>query len=74
MSDLKILFGKRLRKFRRNKDLTQEQLAEAVGVSVDFVSQIERGVNGPSFDTLQKLATVLEVQVEEFFRTSDSRP
>jgi len=68
MSDLKIRFGKRLRKFRRNKDLTQEQLAELVGISVDFVSNMERGINGPSFETLQKLAEALEVPAVEFFR------
>ena len=68
MSELKLKFGNKLRKFRRNKDLTQEQLAELLGVSVDFVSKMERGINGASFETLQKLADVLEVRVEEFFQ------
>lgn len=68
MSDIKTMFGKRLRKYRRNKDLTQEQLAELVGVSVDFVSLIERGLSSPSFDTIQKMSEVLEVPVEEFFK------
>jgi transcriptional regulator with XRE-family HTH domain len=67
MTDLKIKFGKQLRKYRRIKDLTQEQLAELVGISVDFVSLIERGQSGPSFDTIQKVADVLEVKVEDFF-------
>ena len=67
MSDIKIRFGKRLRKFRRNKDLTQEKLAELAGISVDFVSLIERGLSSPSFDTIQKLADILEVKFEEFF-------
>jgi transcriptional regulator with XRE-family HTH domain len=67
MSEIKIRFGKRLRKFRRNKDLTQEKLAELAGISVDFVSLIERGLSSPSFDTIQKLADILEVKFEEFF-------
>jgi transcriptional regulator with XRE-family HTH domain len=67
MSDLKIRFGKRLRKLRRNMDLTQEQLAERCGVSADFISQVERGVNSPSFETIQKLAEILEVDASEFF-------
>jgi len=66
MSDIKIRFGKRLRKFRRNKDLTQEKLAELAGISVDFVSLIERGLSSPSFDTIQKLADILEVKFEAF--------
>jgi transcriptional regulator with XRE-family HTH domain len=67
MSELKNQFGKRLRKLRRIKDLTQEELAEQVGVSTNFISQVERGVNAPSFDILQKLAEVLGVRVQEFF-------
>jgi transcriptional regulator with XRE-family HTH domain len=67
MSVLRTNFGKRLRQIRRQKDLTQEQLAEAVGVSPTFLSNLERGINGPSFDILQKLAEVLGVRVQEFF-------
>jgi transcriptional regulator with XRE-family HTH domain len=72
MSDLKIRFGKRLRKLRRNKDITQEQLAEMIGVTVDFVSKMERGLNAPSFDNLQKIAAVLEVDASEFFTPLDA--
>ena len=67
MSTLRNRFGKRLRYIRRHKDLTQEQLAEAVGISIEFLSNLERGVNAPSFETLEKLATILEVQVRAFF-------
>jgi transcriptional regulator with XRE-family HTH domain len=67
MSTLKTKFGQRLRKLRRQKDLTQEQLAEAVGISVEFLSNMERGINGPSFETLEKLAEKLEVQIAELF-------
>lgn len=67
MSDIKLRFGKRMRKFRRNKDLTQEKLAELVGVSVDFISLIERGLSSPSFETIQKLSEILEVKYQEFF-------
>ena len=67
MSTLRNRFGKRLRYIRRDKDLTQEQLAEAVGISIEFLSNLERGVNAPSFETLEKLATILEVPVQAFF-------
>jgi Helix-turn-helix len=36
------------------RDLTQEQLAEAARISVDMLSNIERGVNAPSFETLAR--------------------
>jgi transcriptional regulator with XRE-family HTH domain len=68
MSTLRNRFGKRLRQIRRAKDLTQEQLAEAAGISIEFLSLIERGQNSPSFETMEKLAVVLEVEAGEFFQ------
>ena len=61
MSELRVQFGWRLRQLRRQKDLTQEQLAEAAGISMDMLNNIERGVNAPSFETLEKLHWVLAV-------------
>jgi len=70
MATLRNRFGKRLRLIRRFKDLTQEQLAERVGVSVKFIGNIERGRSAPSFETLEKLAEVLEVSVDDFFKAT----
>ncbi len=67
MSALRNRVGKRLRQIRRAKDLTQEQLAAAVGVSVKFIGNIERGTSAPSFETIEKIAEVLEVDASEFF-------
>jgi transcriptional regulator with XRE-family HTH domain len=71
MSTLRFRFGRRLRQIRRQKDLTQEQLAEAVGISVEFLSNMERGINAPSFETLEKLTQVLQVPPEELFKFPD---
>lgn len=67
MSRLKFLFGKRVRQLRRQKDLTQEELAELVGVSAEFISNLERGINAPSFDTLERIAEALDVAPVELF-------
>jgi transcriptional regulator with XRE-family HTH domain len=67
MGQLQVQFGRRLRQLRRKKELTQEQLAEFAGISVDMVSNIERGINAPSFQTIERLARVLNVSVQEFF-------
>ena len=67
MAEIKQKFGKRLRYLRRQKDLTQEQLAEKVGISVEFLSNLERGINGPSFETLEKLSVTLEVELKNLF-------
>ena len=47
--------------------MTQEDLAEAVGVSDRTVRNIERGTNGPNLVTIGKLAEALEVSVGELF-------
>lgn len=67
MADLREKFGARLRQLRREADLTQEQLASAAGVSVDFLSLVERGINAPSFNNLEKLADALGVNARELF-------
>ncbi|MFN6518789.1 MAG: helix-turn-helix domain-containing protein [Nostoc sp. CreGUA01] len=67
MSNLRTRFGRRLRQIRRLKNLTQQQLAEPTEISVEFLSNIERGINAPSFDTLEKLVEVLNVSYAELF-------
>jgi transcriptional regulator with XRE-family HTH domain len=67
MSNLRIKFGRNLRRLRRQRDFTQEQLAEATEISVEFLSNIERGINAPSFETLEKLSKVLNVTFKELF-------
>ena len=72
MSDLRKQFGKRLKTLRLQAGYTQEKLAEEVGISVDFLSLIERGINAPSFDNLEKLANSLGVSIRELFELSSN--
>jgi len=67
MSELKEQFGKRLQTLRTDKGLTQEKLADEVGVTVESISNIERGIYGPKFENLEKIANVLGVKVKELF-------
>lgn len=67
MVDLRKKFGARLRQLRRQADLTQEQLAAAAELSVDFLSLVERGINAPSFENIEKLAKALGVPIRELF-------
>ena len=67
MNDIKKQFGVRLRILRSRNQMTQEQLAGAADISVDFLSLIERGRNAPSFNNLEKLARALKVSVQELF-------
>lgn len=67
MSQLKVDFGKRLQYLRTQAGLSQYQVAVQVGVTVESISNMERGIHGPKFDTLEKLAQVLEVPVGALF-------
>jgi len=47
--------------------MTQEQFAETLDISVDFLSLIERGRNAPSFETLDRIAKRLKMPVAALF-------
>ena len=65
--------GQRIASLRKARKLTQEQLAEAVGCSVEFISLIERGVNAPSVAGLEKFAKILKVEVRELFTFKEKK-
>jgi transcriptional regulator with XRE-family HTH domain len=62
----------RIRHIRTRQGLTQEELAAGAERSVDAVSNIERGINIPSLDTLERIATVLGVPLSELFEAEGS--
>ena len=53
--------GMKIRQLRRQKSLTQEQLAEIAGISPSFLGHIERGTRVASVDTLVALCNALQV-------------
>jgi transcriptional regulator with XRE-family HTH domain len=65
--------GQRIASLRKGRKLTQEQLAEAVGCSVEFISLVERGVNAPSVAGLEKFAKILQVEVRELFTFEEKK-
>lgn len=56
-----------VRMHRARLDITQEQLAEAVGVSRQTIHAIERGKGEPSLSLALKLAKLFELKVDELF-------
>jgi transcriptional regulator with XRE-family HTH domain len=70
MPSLRAQFGRRLRRLRLSKDITQERFAESLGISITFLGLIERGVNAPSFETIEQISRVLRVPVAELFTFS----
>ncbi len=63
----KELIGVRLKRLRQGRKLSQEALAEKVGISPKYVSSIERGKENPTLDIMIKLAHTLGVEMEELF-------
>ena len=57
--------GKNIKKFREEKNITQEALAAYLNVSRQAVSNWECGKNEPDIETLHKIAMFLEINVEE---------
>ena len=56
--------GSNIRTARRRADLTQEQLSESIGVTPQYLSDLERGLVGTSIPTLIKICTKLNVSAD----------
>ncbi|PHS60552.1 MAG: XRE family transcriptional regulator [Alcanivorax sp.] len=67
MKNPKQLIGQRISLLRRARHLTQNDLAEGVGVDSRHISRLETGKYFPSLDTLITMAEVLGVELQEFF-------
>jgi transcriptional regulator with XRE-family HTH domain len=64
---LKKQLGRRIAALRHDADLTQSKLAEKTGYSLEFISLVERGINAPSVDGLERIAKTLRVSVKDLF-------
>ena len=65
--------GKFIAKLRKDKKLTQEQLAEKMGVSINAVSKWERGLSFPDVSLLKKLCNELGISVEELINGEEDK-
>lgn len=64
-TEIRKTIGHNLRRVRKSRKLTQEQLADTVGISAVHLNRIEQGHSSPSAEVLFAIADVLEI-------TSDS--
>ena len=65
---LKAVLGKNIKHLRSHKGFTQAILAEKAGISIIFLSSIERGTKFPKADILARIAEALELEVFELFK------
>ena len=68
--ELRELVRQRVRALRVERGLTQEELCERAGISVDAVSRIEGGSRVPTLETLERLAHALGVGVADLVRSA----
>jgi len=72
--DLKKIFGINVQKYRKLNKLTQEHLAEIVGLDATTVSLIERGKCFSSAENMVKIANALKINVTELFYMENINP
>lgn len=69
---LKQLFGRNVRYYRFQKNFTQEKLAELVDLNASYVSEIENGRYGPTFEKIEEIARVLNVKPNLLFEENSN--
>lgn len=62
----KVKFGLHVKKHREQKGYTQQELAEMIGLTPKSISFIERGINYPTQENIFKLASLLDMSLDEF--------
>lgn len=68
---MKLSIGENIKLFRKSKDITQEQLAEMLGISCQSVSRWESGICYPDMELLPVLAEIFEVTIDKLLGVDD---
>ena len=55
------MLGEHVRNIRKKRGITLKELAEKTGLSIGYISQIERDLTDPSLSTLRKLSAALDI-------------
>jgi transcriptional regulator with XRE-family HTH domain len=69
MSKKKIIiaFGDRVRELRKEKGLSQEELADKAGLHRTYIGMIERGEKNITLTNIEKIAKALDVDIKKLF-------
>jgi XRE family transcriptional regulator, regulator of sulfur utilization len=69
MSDLPKIIGKRIRNYRKEKGMSQEELAHKANLHTTYIGQLERGEKNATLESVEKVANALEISLEDLFRS-----
>jgi transcriptional regulator with XRE-family HTH domain len=70
-SEPRLIFGRVLRRIRRERDLSQDALAHIAGIASKHLSELERGRKEPRLGTLVQLAEALEMTSSDLLAIFD---
>ena len=73
MEELIKLVGERIRFFRKERGLSQEELAYRAGLHNTYIGQVERGEKNATIESLAKISTALGITVAELFHDMASQ-
>lgn len=71
--NIKKIFGNNLHSYRKLRNLSQEQLAEKLDISVKHLSTLETGKVFASADLMEKISTELNVSISSLFYTPEEK-
>ncbi len=66
--EIQISFGRAIRKFRSEKNISQESFADMCGLHRTYISDIERGQRNVSLENIDKMAHALEIHISDIFK------
>ena len=66
--DITVQFGRNLRAYRIQRQLSQEDLGEIAGLHRTYISGLERGIRNPSIRIVAQLAAALEIEPGDLLR------
>lgn len=72
MSKLSINIGQRIRNYRIQQKLSQEELAEKCGLHPTYIGQVERGEKNATIESISKIAIGLSVSLSTLFEKLDN--
>lgn len=67
-NDIQVLFGRAIRKFRTEKQISQESFADMCGLHRTYISDIERGLRNVSIENIEKMAKALDMKISDIFK------
>jgi transcriptional regulator with XRE-family HTH domain len=62
-----VLLAKRIKRLRRDRGLTQEELSDLLGMNTSYITQVEAKQQGLSLPMVYRLAKIFHLSLSEFF-------